>query len=325
MIVKLLSHPICAAMAARLEQFERQFTYPLGPVDTFSISHGSDYLSFFAAMGPAMLLVAEDRREVAGTMVIVRRQLAVGNSGPEEAGQPLREVHYLCDLKVRPDVRHSSTLFRLLQSAADVIRPRHSHACYAIVMSGTRAAPDAYSGRLGIPKFTTLAEVAVIRFMICTSSSVLPSTAVFSTTLQRFEDNLNRLQLGGLRATAGEPNLRSLIPVERFIHGDGSACGMLEDTRSGKRLYRGSGEEIVSAHLSRFGWTSAAAAADVLKFAAAKSRDRGYPALFCSMPLAKWSQLKPSVHDLEYQETSAKIYGYELPAELQWWIDTSEI
>ena len=117
MIVHLFSHPIAGSMDDRLEQFERQFTYPLGPSDSFSISHGSEYLNFFAAMGTATLLVAEDRGEIAGTMVIVRRQLMVRDPDSSGSRPTLREAHYLCDLKVRPAARSSSALFRLLQTA----------------------------------------------------------------------------------------------------------------------------------------------------------------------------------------------------------------
>src|SRR5690606_12094140 len=108
------------------------------------------YLNFFAAMGPATLLVAEDRDEIAGTMVIVRRQLMVRDSNSNGSQPTRREAHYLCDLKISPTARSSPALFRLLKMAAEVIRPFSSHACYAIVMSGTPADPGVYSGRLGI-------------------------------------------------------------------------------------------------------------------------------------------------------------------------------
>ena len=56
-----------------LERFEHQFQYPLGSGETFRISHGREYLPFFAAMGTATLLVAEQAGAVMGTLVRVER------------------------------------------------------------------------------------------------------------------------------------------------------------------------------------------------------------------------------------------------------------
>lgn len=61
-----------------------------------------------------------------------------------------------------------------------------------------------------------------------------------------------RLRGAGVQAAAGDSSLRSLIAVQRFRHIDETACGLLEDTRCGKRLMLASGEEIKSSHLSRF-------------------------------------------------------------------------
>jgi len=324
MIVRSLTHPICRSTLDELAQFEQQFQYPLGPHDHFSISHGSDYLPFFAAMGAATLLVAEHLGTIVGTLVLVHRQLVFGDSSPGSGETQKRgqDAHYICDLKVRPDARSSSALARLMTAAADVIRPCQSHACYSVVMAGTSSEPAAYTGRLNIPKFAVVGEVAILRFL--TAPSREPSTVV-NASPDQFTATQERLRAAGVQPAAGDSSVRSLIGVQRFCHVNGTACGLLEDTRRGKRLIQASGEEIVSAHLSRFNWSDLVAAEDLLEHALDRSLELGFPAMFCSMPSAAWAHLKPLLHGLECQQTSATVYGYQVPDNLDWWIDTSEI
>lgn len=322
MIVRSLTHPICRFTLDELAQFERQFQYPLGPDNHFSISHGSEYLPFFAAMGPATLLVAEHLGTIVGTLVLVHRQLAIRDSGSGESQTRCQDAHYICDLKVRPEARSSSALARLMTAAADIIRPFQSHACYSVVMAGTSSEPAAYTGRLNIPDFSAVAEVAVLRFLTATRSE---PAKVVNATLDQFTTTQERLRAVGVQPAAGESSLRSLIAVQRFCHVDGTVCGLLEDTRRGKRLIQASGGEIVSAHLSRFRWSDIAAAAELLKHALKRSFELGFPAMFCSMPSGAWVQLKPLLHGIDYQQTSATVYGYQVPDNRDWWIDTSEI
>ncbi len=322
MIVRSLTHPINKSTLDELAQFEQQFRYPLGPDNHFSISHGSEYLPFFAAMGAATLLVAEHCGAIVGTLVLVRRQLVIGDSDSGESHNRRQDAHYICDLKVRPDARSGSALARLMTAAADIMRPCQSHACYSVVMAGTTSEPAAYTGRLGIPDFAAVGEIAILRFL--TASSREPSK-VADTSPDHFAGLHERLGASGVQPTAGDSSLRSLIAVQRFCHVNETACGLLEDTRRGKRLIQASGEEIVSAHLSRFRWSDLAAAEDLLKYALHRSFALGFPAMFCSMPSAAWVQLQPLLQGLEYQETSATVYGYHVPGTLDWWIDTSEI
>ncbi|MEJ7595997.1 MAG: hypothetical protein WKF77_31185 [Planctomycetaceae bacterium] len=322
MIVRSMTHPINRPTLDELAVFERQFQYPLGPGNHFSISHGSEYLPFFAAMGAATLLVAVHLGSIVGSSVLVRRQLVVRDSGSGESHNRCLDAHYICDLKVRSDARSGSALARLTAAAADIIRPCQSHACYSVVMAGTSAEPAAYTGRLNIPHFAAVGEVAILRFLTAPSSE--PSKVVDSPP-EQFAGLHDRLGASGVWPAAGDPFLRSLIAFQRFCHVNETACGLLEDTRRGKRLIQASGEEIVSAHLSRFRWSVLAAAEDLLKHALNRSFELGFPAMFCSMPSAAWTQLKPLLHRFEYQQTSATVYGYHVPDSLDWWIDTSEI
>ncbi len=322
MIVHSLTHPICRSTLDELAQFEQQFQYPLGPDHHFSISHGSEYLPFFAAMGTATLLLAEHLGTIVGTLVLVHRRLVIRNSGSGESQTRCLEAHYICDLKIRPDARSSSALARLMTAAADVIRPCQSHACYSVVMAGTGSEPAAYTGRLNIPNFADVGEVVILRFLT-TSSGELSN--VVNASLDELTATQQQLRATGVHPAAGDPLLRSLIPVQRLCHVNGTACGLLEDTRRGKRLIHASGEEIVSSHLSGFRWSDLVAAKDLLKHALDSSFELGFPAMFCSMPSAAWAQLKPLLHGLEYQLTSATVFGYQVPEDLNWWIDTSEI
>ena len=322
MIVRSLTHPINKSTLNELAQFERQFQYPLGPDNHFSISHGSEYLPFFAAMGAATLLVAEHRGAIDGTLVLVRRQLVIRESGSGESQTRCQEAHYICDLKVRPEARSGSALARLMTAAADIIRPYPSHACYSVVMAGTSSEPAAYTGRLNIPDFAVVGEVAILRFL---TAATCEPRKVIDASPEQFAGLQERLGASGVQPVAGNSSLRSLIAVQRFCHLNGTACGLLEDTRRGKRLIQASGEEIVSAHLSRFCWSDLSAAEDLLKHALNRSFELGFPAMFCSMPKAAWAQLKPLLHGLEYQQTSATVYGYHVPSNPAWWIDTSEI
>ena len=75
--MKLESHQsrIPESTAAALEEFEQEFTYPLGEGCRFRISHGGDYLRFFRAMGEATLLVAARDGEITGSLARVERNL----------------------------------------------------------------------------------------------------------------------------------------------------------------------------------------------------------------------------------------------------------
>jgi hypothetical protein len=189
-------------------------------------------------------------------------------------------------------------------------------------MAGTSSEPAVYTGRLGIPDFTAVGEIAVLRFL--TAASRAPSKVIDAPSDQ-FAATEERLRATGVQPAAGDSTLRSLIAVERFCHVNETACGLLEDTRRGKRLIQASGEEIVSSHQARLSWSDLTAAGDVLKHALNRSFELGFPAMFCSMPLAAWAQLRPVLQGLEYQQTSATVYGYHVPDDLNWWIDTSEI
>ena len=101
----------------------------------------------------------------------------------------------------------------------------------------------------------------------------------------------------------------------------GDACGMLEDTRRGKRLFLESGGEMVSAHLSGFAYETPEAGADLV--AAAVVRASG--PFFVALPLRQMEAMRPLLEGLEFTEAEACIYGHGLESGHDWWVDTAEI
>ncbi|MFO1000643.1 MAG: hypothetical protein U0936_09900 [Planctomycetaceae bacterium] len=324
MNVRALIHPPEKAVAEALTEFERQFEYPLGPNDTFSISHGPEYLPFFMAMGAATLLFAEHQGHVVGTMVLIRRQLEIGVSGTTDERSETRtcEAHYICDLKISPAARSTSAFAHLMKAAADIVRPFESHACYSVVMAGTSSLPDLYTGRLGIPRFEAVDEIAIVRFVSAASDD---ASRVMDAAPDQHKSISERLPLEGIQAVSKDPTLRSIISIQRFGHKDGTAVAILEDTRKGKRLTQNGGGELLSSHLSGLRWSIPQAASDVIRYAFQRSLALGFPAMFCAVPWNVWKQLEPTLDGLKYQLTSAMVYGYAVPEGLDWWIDTSEI
>lgn len=91
-----------------LLDLEKSITYPLGSVDRFTISHGSDYFRFFNRLGiPHWALLIESERICSQLCAILRKV-------PSKLGT-LQKAWYLCDLKKdKKNGPHDgfSTLFR---------------------------------------------------------------------------------------------------------------------------------------------------------------------------------------------------------------------
>lgn len=299
-------------MEEALQEFERQFVYPLGQGRTFSIQHGPPYLSFFQAMGPASALVLEQEGKILGTLLRVERLLE--NSG--EGRRPLR-AHYLCDLKIAPSARGSRALRELMLAAREDILQSGFQSCFAVVMDGTGRSPTNYTGRLGIPRFPRLGQVKLLR-------------------LERKRDLISRpaagnwcpdseVSTGSCRVLSGDGAMRSRISPQILSTPDGRATGRIEDTEAGKRLWLGEGGELRSAHLSAFQYTTAKDGMALLEAALFFALRQGYPALFVSLPSRVERQWREALQDFCYTESSASIFGYDLPPGADWWIDTAEI
>ncbi len=332
MTVLTLTDEPSDSLGTALEQFERQFLYPLGPGRTFRVAHGRRYLPFFQAMGEARLLVALRGDEVHGTLVIVTRRFVERAKDSPPAGPPPplpprheRPIHYLCDLKVRPDARSGPALASLFRRAGEIVRSTGVPACYAVVMQGTGRLPVDYTGRLGIPRFEQAGRIAILR-LTPRQEATIPARDCREVPVDELSVAYERLAPPGLALTGHGSHLRSEMTPVGLIDRGGAACGLLEDTLRGKRLFTDSDEELRSAHLSCFSWHDPQAAARLLESATHAACARGYPALFVSMPESRLTEILPLLRDTEALVAPAQIFSYGVaPAGMPWWIDTAEI
>lgn len=302
MNLHLLHEPPPAWLGEALERFERQFDYPLGNDGRFSISHGRDYLPFFAAMGDATVIVAEADGEVRGTLARVERWMDCTHAMPQR-----RRVHYLCDLKVSPAARGSRVLAHLMLEARRQIEQSSTRSCYSIVMHGTGRRPTDYTGRLEIPAFQELAQIVVLRI---TEGEPLAAPAAEAGVCQ---------QRPACILMGGRHELRSLMKPLRI------ADAWLEDTRRGKRLWTDAGTEMLSAHLSGFRFSDPAHGAAVLREALQAARNEGLPALFVAVPQSVVPGLLGEMKGMSVLQAPATVYGHGLEPGHDWWVDTAEI
>jgi hypothetical protein len=112
-----------------------------------------------------------------------------------------------------------------------------------------------------------------------------------------------------------------MCPQVVLIDKEGAACGVLEDTRRGKRLFMECGGEMVSAHVSAFAYRTPAAGARILRAATARA---GIP-VFAAVPGGELPRLMPMLEGLEVGVSLASVYGHGFEAGRRWWIDSAEI
>lgn len=315
MILHRLSTRVPEGMGGALAEFEREFSYPLGSSGRFRISHGEDYLPFFRAMGEAEVLLLEEAGIVQGVLARVPRSLE--RRGGERSEQT---AHYLCDLKLRAAARGSLVLPRLIRETKRAIEGSGALSCYCVVMEGTGKLPTDYTGRLGVPRFQRLGEIVILRI-----GATRKDAGLVELGPRDFAALHSRLAAPGYSATGAVSALRSLMEPIHLATPEGDACGVLEDTRRGKRLYLEEGPEMLSAHLSRFAYVSPRAAARLLEKAAALAGERGMPALFVAVPLSASRGISQELGDLPVTVAPAAVYGHALEAGADWWIDTAEI
>ncbi|MBX3167352.1 MAG: N-acetyltransferase [Candidatus Eremiobacteraeota bacterium] len=308
--VHFLRQPPPAELGRALVEFEEQFTYPLGANDSFSISHGPEYVTFFQAIGEAVVLVVEEEGRVLGTLAAVLRPLRI----PQ--GQ-VHRVAYLADLKMVREVRFR--LPRYLRAMSEHLQVP-SNCGYAVVMDGTRSTPDRYTGRGSIPSFRTQAKVTVLS---------LRTRLGNERDCEVDEERLNRRwaesrPAGAVVPLSGQSRLRSeRAPLALEW---GSACGLLEDTRRGKRLLHTDGTEMRAAHLSRFLFENERDGAALLEQAARRCAREGIPVLFACLPESAAQRLLPHLRQLQVLPAPATVYAVGFPPDWsEWWLDSAEI
>jgi len=301
-------------LALALADFERQFTYPLGPVRSFRIEHGEDYARFYRSQGTARCIVRVEQSRVIGVLCAAVRSLLL----PDGADTP---VAYIGDLKIAREARLGMTLLRLGQECK-TWASAHCGRGFGVVMDGTTAVPSRYTGRAGIPAFDVVGRVLIYRLSCPKGAS--HSGDDFRAGEKDVRDNFARLSQGRFACPVGKPEQRSATDPLWLMLPDGSACGCLEDTRRAKRLIADDGQEMISAHLSSFAFASAESGARLLTEALALAAERGFPALFTAVDVADVPALEPLLPPVEVVRAPATVYGHGISAG-QWIIHTSEI
>jgi hypothetical protein len=315
MTLHRLDGPPPPELARALAEFEEQFTYPLGPGRWFRISHGADYPRFFRAIGDAAVFVAERGGHVLGTLGVALRRLWSPDGGE-------RPVAYLGDLKVGPVARGGPVLWQLARAAVGWGEGR-ADAAFGVVMDGTAATPERYTGRLAIPAFRALASVVVLR--IPTAEGHDPADDRLTAAAERGETCYRELTAGRYASPGGDPAERSEVAPTWLVRPDGSACGRLEDTRRAKRLFADDGAEMRCAHLSAYAFADARAGAALVSAARRRAGRLGFPAMFVAVAAPEADALCAALAVPGVVRAPATVYGTGLAEGAQWSINTAEI
>jgi hypothetical protein len=307
--------PLPSDIAEPFDRFEAEFTYPLGPGRTFRISHERDPHRFFAAMGEAVSILAEEDGRVVGSGSIASRVL-IGPDGEE------RTVAYIGDLKVALSARGGRTLLRLARAIEAWGRQRTGSA-FSVVMDGTRLTPADYTGRAGIAAFEEIAKAVILRVSAGGQRSAGPRPV--EATRDDILGIFRRWSRGNAAVLPGEPPRRSVMEPCWLALAGGEACGCVEDTRRAKRLFSEDGSELSSAHLTAFAFAKPRDGAALISAASALARERGFDALFVAASATDAPALGEELAPAEIVVAPATIYGAGLWRGRSWNINTSEI
>jgi hypothetical protein len=305
-----------ATLPRALDRFERQFSYPLGDAQRFQVSHGADYAKFFRTMGRAQCFIAEKEGEIVGSLAIVVRQIGLPDGTDQNVG-------YLGDLRIVPHARGARTLFRLAGAAANWIE-RGVNAYFGVVMDGTMATPDRYTGRANVPAFKSLAKVIVVRFPTAEIRGDICS-AVTEVEAKIANRCFRELSTDRYSTPCANPAERSLLAPVWLIHEGATACGCLEDTRRAKRLILANGTEMISAHLSSFAYRDFRSGATLVRDALRRARQQGFPALFLAIAAGDSRRLLAELGDICPTLAPATIFGHGLLPNVDWNLNTAEI
>jgi len=318
MNVHALETVATSRLAGALARFERRFTYPLGPGRSFRISHGDDYVRFFRAMGEARCFVAEREQRVLGVLGAALRPLMF-------PGGERRTALYLGDLKVDPAAHGGRVVLRLATAVEEWLAGRTKLA-FGVVMDGTKATPEQYTGRLGLPGFAPLGKIVVLRLRTGLPHERGDDSCTWNTSEHLGQACHERLVSSGYACPAAGAASRSEMARSWLVDPTGSACGCLEDTMRSKRLYDDAdGSEIRSAHLSCFAYRASKDGAPLLEAALASAARSGFDHLFVAVPHVDEALFVTHFgHRLDVV-APATVYGTGIPSGWPWNINVSEI
>ncbi len=317
MNLRIFHTPPRAEIGAALEEFEAQFRYPLGGEQSFSISHGRDYITFFAAIGAPTLVVAEHRGRILGTLSAALRALRFPDGEK-------RTVAYLGDLKIAPSARGGVVLARMMETLHGELAVPANGMAYGVVMDGTGRVPPSYTGRIGVPAFSKTGRLCILK--ATTSGFANRASTMSEITADEWLRMSDRIVLDGFLPIGGNPLLRSEMTPQFLANESGSTVGRIEDTQRAKRLFISPDHEIRAAHLTGFTFTSAAEGAELFKHAAALCAQRGIPTLFAAVPQSAAHMFRAVLENEIVQFVPATVFGCGFNEdEADWWVDTAEI
>lgn len=277
----------------RLCAFESLFYYPLGEKQQFRIDHSPDYTAFYRAIGDAKTLVVLSGNDVIASISIAIRNVSINGSH--------NKIAYIGDLKIHTAYQAGRILFRIAQYVQNLLDGMVSTA-YSVVMDGTKATPEHYTGRIGIPLFRAVTKYQILRLQTFDYQSSLSPENMSGKEYALYS------QLREVAFEFSSSTLRSALKSQWFAS-QGRACGMLEDTRMAKRLYLETGEELLSAHLSYFAFDDANAAVEVIMNALGCAYQQRYPYMFIALSESDWHALAPLLKDFHYTIAQATVYA----------------
>lgn len=302
-------------LAEALTEFERQFSYPLGPGKAFRIDHGHDYTRFYRAMGKNACFIAERNGEILGVVSAAQRTLSL------PCGRK-KDVVYVGDLKIAPGKPGGRTVLRLILRLRQWAR-QCAEAAYAIVMDGTQVTPVRYTGRLGIESFVELGKVMILS--IPTRTAGKPHGVSWRNDELLGRKCYQDLSRHSARCPESDPRIRSVMKPVWLAHPESHGAGLLEDTRQAKRLVDMNGSEMIRSHLSFCGWSDPVSALALLKEASRRSADSGFDEMFVAVSPREANSLAANLGIAGLTQAPATIYGYGLDPGMDWSVNTSEI
>ena len=269
-------------------------------------------------MGRGIRLVAERDGEVLAAIGASLRTLALEGVR--------RRLAYLGGAKAAPGAAGARAWLRLALAVRRWALAGGAQGAYAVVMEGTRASPDRYSGRLGLEPLSELGAIEALRIP-AGGGRPDPAWSAASGEAEARWRELSRRQLAPLD---GEPALRSESRPRWLLCPRGRAVGLLEDTRRAKRLHEilpGGGERPMRAwHLSRCRWLDPGSGERLVRQALARlPRSAGEEALFLACSPAEARELAPRLASLELVRAPAAIWGTGVEPGLSWSVSASEI
>ncbi|MCA8939181.1 MAG: hypothetical protein KDB07_05220 [Planctomycetes bacterium] len=304
-INEALAEPLASGFAS----FERAFTYPLGGSRRFTICHSNDPSRFFRALGEGLSFLALDGERVVGCISGSIRTLLSPDNIEEK-------VLYVGDLKVATDVRVGRVLILLAQALFDWASPKTKMA-FAIVMEGSNALPERYTGRLGIPRFDYQSEVSILRFDIWSIETVSGRTFKQTKGLA--------INQPSWRTPLGNVGLRSVDAPVQIHNSEGNASALLEDTELAKQLVDIESGPMRSAHLSAIDISSLSELGELCQKAIFVAHTQNKQHLFLSLPLRLSGPFLQSWRGPQPLVASARVYTHNINHQADWWVNTAEI